>query len=184
MENKEFYPVTTTDDPVIEKFAVENAGNVYATDAIISHLMACPRSIYPWDIIIQKLPGGTLFFDKRDEGQFDFLSVSETSNVPPVAQSADDETESINTPERLSLEATMINQNFSQQILRTANAGSESRKEFDIPNPFFDEDDEEGMEPASVGYRYVQERSEHISLSSSTCTRERLVPLPRSLAPT
>jgi translation initiation factor 3 subunit D len=110
--------------------------------------MACPRSIYPWDVVIQKLPGGTLFFDKRDDSQFDFLTVSETSNDTPKV-TEDDETQ-INTPERLSLEATMINQNFSQQILR----GGDARKSFDIPNPFFDEDDAEGMEPASVGYRY------------------------------
>lgn len=77
MENKAFYYVTTMDDPVIEKFAVENAGNVYATDAIVAHLMASPRSVYPWDIVVQKLPGGILFFDKRDSSQFDFLTVSE-----------------------------------------------------------------------------------------------------------
>jgi translation initiation factor 3 subunit D len=150
MENKEFYYVSTTDDPVIEKFAVENAGNVYATDSIIAHLMASPRSIYPWDIIVQKLPNGTLFFDKRGANEhFDFLTVSETSNEPPKPQSPDDEVISINTPERLSLEATMINQNFSQQILR-----ANQRETFDVPNPFFDEEDNDGMEPAAVGYRY------------------------------
>ena len=37
----------------------------------------------------------------------------------------------MNTPERLSLEATMINQNFTQQILRS----SKYRTKFDLPNP-------------------------------------------------
>ena len=50
VETKEFYPVTTTDDPVIEKLAIEGKGTVFATDAIVSHLMTCARSIYPWDI--------------------------------------------------------------------------------------------------------------------------------------
>ena len=50
VETKEFYPVTTTDDPVIEKLAIEGKGTVFATDAILAHLMTCPRSIYPWDI--------------------------------------------------------------------------------------------------------------------------------------
>lgn len=50
VETKEFYPVTTTDDPVIEKLAIDGKGTVFATDAIISHLMTCARSIYPWDI--------------------------------------------------------------------------------------------------------------------------------------
>jgi hypothetical protein len=56
----------------------------------------------------------------------------------------------VNSPERLSLEATMINQNFTQQILRS----SKYRTKFDLPNPFWDEDDNDGMEPASVAYRY------------------------------
>jgi translation initiation factor 3 subunit D len=43
----------------------------------------------------------------------------------------------------------MINQNFSQQILKKS-----GRKDMDLPNPFFDEDDADGMEPASVAYRY------------------------------
>lgn len=147
-ETKEFYPVTTTEDPVIEKFAIDDSGNVFATDAILAHLMASPRSVYPWDIVVQKLPNGALFFDKRDSTQFDFLTVNETSNTPPIK--SDDDPEGINAPERLSLEATTINQNFSQQILKT----SKTRKQFDYPNPFFDEEDEDGMEPASVAYRY------------------------------
>lgn len=32
MENKEFYPVTTTDDPVLEKLAIDGAGQVFITD--------------------------------------------------------------------------------------------------------------------------------------------------------
>jgi translation initiation factor 3 subunit D len=43
----------------------------------------------------------------------------------------------------------MINQNFSQQILKKT-----GRKEMDLPNPFFDDEDADGMEPASVAYRY------------------------------
>jgi translation initiation factor 3 subunit D len=111
--------------------------------------MTCPRSNYPWDIVVQKLPNGALFFDKRDSSQFDYLTVNETSNAPPSTTKSEDDPEGINTPERLSLEATMINQNFSQQILK-----SSKRKQFDLPNPFFDEEDNDGMEPASVAYRY------------------------------
>lgn len=114
VQNKLFHYVTTTDDPVIEKFILEGVGNVFATDAIISHLMAASRSIYSWDIVIQKM-NGMIFLDKRDNSQFDYLTVSETANDPPQAN---DETEEINHPEKLSLEATMINQNFSQQILK------------------------------------------------------------------
>ena len=51
VETKEFYPVTTTDDPVIEKLAIEGKGTVFATDAILAHLMTCPRSVYPWALV-------------------------------------------------------------------------------------------------------------------------------------
>lgn len=144
MEHKEFYPVTTTDDPVLEKLAIDGAGQVFITDTILAHLMTCTRSVYPWDIVVQKLPGGTLFFDKRDNSTFDYLTVQETAYQPPSDE------DGLNTPERLGLEATMINQNFSQQILKKA-----GRKAMDLPNPFFDEDDNpEGMEPASTAFRY------------------------------
>jgi translation initiation factor 3 subunit D len=146
MEHKEFYPVTTTDDPVLEKLAIDGAGQVFCTDIVLAHLMTCTRSVYPWDLVIQKLAGGILFIDKRDNAQLDYLTVHETSHQPPNGEDG-----SINSPERLGLEATMINQNFSQQILKK----SGPRKEMDLPNPFFDPDDaEEGMEPASVAFRY------------------------------
>lgn len=148
-KHREFYPVTTTDDPVIEKLAIDGQGTIFATDAILAHLMTCPRSAQPWDIVVQKLPNGTIFFDKRDASQFDYLTVNETANNPPSLHKAEDDPEGINTAQRLSLEATMVNQNFTQQILRAS-----QRKHFDLPNPFYDEEDNEGMEPASVGYRY------------------------------
>jgi translation initiation factor 3 subunit D len=108
--------------------------------------MTCTRSVYPWDVVVQKLPNGTLFFDKRDNSQFDYLTVQETAYHPPPENPDED----YNAPERLALEATMINQNFSQQILKKS-----GRKDMDLPNPFFDEDDhEENMEPASVAFRY------------------------------
>jgi translation initiation factor 3 subunit D len=145
IETKEFYPVTTTDDPVLEKLAIEQTANVFCTDAILSHLMTCTRSVYPWDLIIQKLPDGTLFFDKRDNSSLDYLTVHETSYNPPT-----NEGDVMNTPERLGLEATSVNQNFSQQILK-----KNTRKDMDLPNPFYDEDeDNEGMEPAAVCFRY------------------------------
>ena len=120
IENKVFYAVRTADDPVLEKFAVEEIGNVYATDAILALLMASPRSVYSWDITIEKT-NGILFLDKRENSLFDFLTVSETAREPPQASEDIDE---INHPEKLSIEATMINQNFSQQVLKEKDATS------------------------------------------------------------
>ncbi len=70
MEHKEFYRVTTTDDPVLEKLAVDGTGQVFITDTILAHLMTCTRSVYPWDIVVTKIPGNIFFFDKRDNSTF------------------------------------------------------------------------------------------------------------------
>uniref|UniRef100_A0A069DVH3 Eukaryotic translation initiation factor 3 subunit D n=1 Tax=Panstrongylus megistus TaxID=65343 RepID=A0A069DVH3_9HEMI len=136
-----FHTVTTTDDPIIRKLS-KNEGNVYATDAILATLMCCTRSNYSWDIVIEKI-GDKLFFDKRDNTEFDLLTVNETSVEPPC-----DDSTSINFPRNLALEATFINHNFSQQVLKTG----EARFKFDESNPFITSP-EEGEE-ASVAYRY------------------------------
>lgn len=138
--NRIFHKVTTTDDPVIRELSSE--GDVFATDAILACLMSCSRSVYSWDIIVQRV-GKKLFFDKRDNSQFDLLTVSETAVEPPQEEGT-----SINAPANLALEATFINQNLSQQVLVRGG----KRVRFDHPNPFVTADDD--AEVASVGYRY------------------------------
>merc|ERR1712168_810902 len=130
-----FHKVTTTDDPIIRKLA--GKGNVFGTDAIISTLMCSTRSVASWDVIVQRV-GKKLFFDKRDDSAFDLLSVYETTQEELKE-------EGINSPGSLAIESTYINQNFSQQCLK-----SEEFK-FDNPNPFADGG---GEQVASVGYRY------------------------------
>ncbi|XP_063916532.1 eukaryotic translation initiation factor 3 subunit D [Zophobas morio] len=141
--NRIFHTVTTTDDPIIRKLS-KTEGNVFTTDAILATIMCCTRSNYSWDIVIEKI-GDKLFFDKRDNTEFDLLTVNETSVEPPQ-----DDGNSLNSPRNLALEATFINHNFSQQVLRTGTG--EPRYKFDNPNPFISEE-EEG-EVASVAYRY------------------------------
>ena len=85
---------------------------MFATDAILATLMCSTRSVYSWDIIVQRV-GKKLFFDKRDDSEFDLLTVSETATEPPQ-----DDATSINSPRNLALEATFINHNFSQQVLK------------------------------------------------------------------
>ena len=41
-------------------------GNVFGTDLILALLMCSPRSVFPWDIVVQRI-GPMLFFDKRPE---------------------------------------------------------------------------------------------------------------------
>ncbi|XP_037070748.1 LOW QUALITY PROTEIN: eukaryotic translation initiation factor 3 subunit D-like [Pollicipes pollicipes] len=138
------HKVTTTDDPIIRKLA-KSGGNVFATDEILATLMCCTRSNYSWDIVVQKI-GNLIFFDKRDESEFDLVTVSETSRDPP-----NDEGPSINSPRNLAMEATFINHNFPEQVL----LNDYKRQEFEHPNPFVEEeDDPESI--ASVAYRYRQ----------------------------
>ncbi|MCL4122621.1 UNVERIFIED_CONTAM: hypothetical protein GTU68_041988 [Idotea baltica] len=139
--NRIFHKVTTTDDPII-RLLTKSEGNVYATDAILSTIMCCSRSNYSWDVVVQKI-AGKLFFDKRDDSEFDLLTVNETSSEPPQ-----EEGNSLNSPRNLSLEATFINHNFSQQVLKTDG----DRKKFEHENPFLDEDEKDEVAP--VGYRY------------------------------
>ncbi|ERN01129.1 hypothetical protein AMTRI_Chr03g52710 [Amborella trichopoda] len=139
-KTRNFFKVTTTDDPVIRRLANEDRATVFATDAILATLMCAPRSVYSWDIVVQRV-GNKLFFDKRDGSQLDLLSVNETSQEP-LPEAKDD----INSAHSLSVEAAYINQNFSQQVLiRDGN-----KLTFEEPNPFASE----GDEVASVAYRY------------------------------
>ncbi|CAA3013500.1 eukaryotic translation initiation factor 3 subunit D-like [Olea europaea subsp. europaea] len=139
-KNRNFFKVTTTDDPVIRRLANEDKATVFATDTILSTLMCAPRSVYSWDIVIQRV-GNKLFFDKRDGSQLDLLSVHETSQEP-----LPDVKDDINSAYSLSVEAAYINQNFSQQVLiRDGN-----KVAFEESNPFANE----GEEVASVAYRY------------------------------
>jgi translation initiation factor 3 subunit D len=139
-KSRNFFKVTTTDDPVIRRFAEEDKATVFATDAILAALMCAPRSIQSWDIVIQRV-GNKLFFDKRDGSQVDLLTVNETAQ-----EQLPENKEDINSAHSLAVEATYINQNFSQLVLHR----DAEKVTFDEPNPFASE----GEEAAPVGYRY------------------------------
>jgi len=134
--------VTTSEDPVIQKYAADGAATIFATDQVVAVLMASPRSVYSWDIVATKMPDGKIFLDKRTNSVVDYLTVNETANEPPS-----DEREGINNVAALSQEATLINLNFSQMLLQKK--GEEVK--FAEPNPFH----EAGTGPqVAVGYRY------------------------------
>ncbi|KAI5123413.1 hypothetical protein M0805_006118 [Coniferiporia weirii] len=155
------YNTTTSDDPIIQQLASKEVATVYTTDVILSVLMCAPRSVYPWDIVIVR-EGNKLFFDKRDGGPFDTVTVNENATDPPqdptVSTNPNNpnekvtqpETPSINTATSLSLEATYINQNFGfQSVIETSPPPA---VDFDKPNPFYGPEETEPL--ASCGYRY------------------------------
>ena len=122
--------------------------------------MCAPRSVYPWDIVIVR-EGNNLFFDKRDGGPFDTVTVNENAADPPQdptppnpnnpnEKSAASDVPSINSATSLSLEATYINQNFGFQSV--IEVGSPAPVDFAHPNPFYGPEETEPL--ASCGYRY------------------------------
>jgi translation initiation factor 3 subunit D len=137
-----FRSVTTSDDPVIRELAASDKARVFATDRILTTLMCIKSSVYSWDIVVTRV-GDKLFFDKRDQSNLDLLSVNETA-PDPIPEDRDN----INSVQQLALEATAINQNFSQQVL--SKTGDKFKLE--QPNPFVSEDNDEPM--ASCGYKY------------------------------
>ena len=142
------------------QLASKDVATVYTTDVILSVLMCAPRSVYPWDIVIVR-EGNKLFFDKRDGGPFDTVTVNENATDPPQdppvpnpnnpnEKAVQSDTPSINTASSLSLEATYINQNFGfQAVIETP---PPPPVEFEKPNPFYGPDETEPL--ASCGYRY------------------------------
>merc|ERR1740138_655939 len=140
-EDLNFFNVSTSDDPILpDLLQSDDEAAVIATDHVLACLIAAARSVYSWDIVVTKI-GNKLIFDKRDGSQVDFLSVNETAQEPPN----NDDTENMNSPVKLSQEASCINQNFSQMVLDNDTAADEMEK----PNPF--EEEGEG-EVASGAY--------------------------------
>ena len=141
------------------QLASKDTATVYTTDVILSGLMCAPRSVYPWDIVIVR-EGNKLFFDKRDGGPFDTVTVNENAADPPQDPTpanpnnpndkAAAETPSINSATSLSLEATYINQNFGFQTV--IENPPPPAVDLAKPNPFYGPDETEPL--ASCGYRY------------------------------
>ena len=120
--------------------------------------MCAPRSVLPWDIVVNR-EGNKLFFDKRDGGAFDTVTVNENAADPPLdplppnpnnPNEKAPEAPSINSATNLSLEATYINQNFGFQTV--TEKAPPPAIDFAKPNPFYGPEETEPM--ASCGYRY------------------------------
>ena len=120
------------DRQVIEMLAKMGVGNVFGTDAILSQLMSSARSVNAWDVIVRRIGKSHLFFDKREESACDLVTVNETAFNPPLP--TDKEVDK--RPMTLAVEATVINQNFSQQVLKKGEGAP--KLTFGNPNPFFD----------------------------------------------
>ncbi|KAL0483872.1 eIF3 [Acrasis kona] len=184
VQQRAFFNVTTSEDPIMNLNEVQEKGNVFATDVILSALMASTKSVHSWDVVARKVDG-KIWFDKRRHSPLDLLTVNETAKEAPSTE--DKDRDHINSAVNLSIEATVVNQCFSQQILQRAQKPTpgqpapaatknakpkEERIQFGEPNPFAapkeDANDnqsttESGVRssggnpqapPASIGYKY------------------------------
>nr|ODN81272.1 eukaryotic translation initiation factor 3 subunit D [Cryptococcus depauperatus CBS 7841]ODN99732.1 eukaryotic translation initiation factor 3 subunit D [Cryptococcus depauperatus CBS 7855] len=143
--NRVRYNPSTSDDPVIAQFAEKKQAQVFATDSILAVIMAAARSVNSWDIILENR-NGQVFFDKRESGPLDYLTVNENAADPPIDS---DDPNNINSAGSLSLEATYISHNFSSQV----SANSSGKVYTPKPNPFYSPEVESEL-PASTLYKY------------------------------
>lgn len=159
------FNVTTSDDPVIREIAADDLKNaeiasgftVYTTDALLTVLMSSVRSVYPWDIILEK-NGNQIFLDKRPSDlTIDYLTVNETAKEPPVLDNSPSSMQSLRR------EAAWVNVLFSEQVLRMK---KDDKHVFKHSNPFQQDLSEEKI--SSVAYRY---RRWHVSTELSVVVR-------------
>ena len=141
-ESKQWFAASTTEDPILNRMIEEGEGDVYATDSILSVLMAANKSVHGWDVVVKKVDG-KLIFDKRSDSKLDYLSVNENHS-----DTLSDDRDNLNHAEHLSLEATLIAHNLSEQSL-----AAQPPMEFAEPNPFLSSLNA-GNEPAHVAFRY------------------------------
>ncbi|KAF3906435.1 hypothetical protein ABW20_dc0105489 [Dactylellina cionopaga] len=146
--DRAWYNPTTSGDPIIQKLADSDEATIFATDTILSTLMCATRSVYSWDIVINRV-GNKLFFDKRDGSQIDFATVNENAADPPM-DVTDSSKENINSPGRLALEASVLNANFAVQAVIEQ---TEQEHKLEHEDPFYNPGPGE-PELARKGYKY------------------------------
>jgi translation initiation factor 3 subunit D len=92
------------DDLDLLRLAKEAGALIATTDVVITALMACSRSILPWDIVISRVDG-IIVLDKRPSStHLDFPAINENADEPPMHDK-----EHINGSGNLAVEAARIN---------------------------------------------------------------------------
>lgn len=94
---------SASEDPVLKKIGENEKATIYATEIVASLLMACQRTVQPWDIVVKRREKA-VFFDVRPGSKIDRVNVHETGYSEEVPA------DSINSPAQLAEESTKINQ--------------------------------------------------------------------------
>lgn len=114
LETQPIYPELLSDD-TIQRLAEGNTADVYITDEALAILMTAPRSVYSWDLTVQKFED-VLFVDYSENSRTQLMTVNENASEPPAAEVK----EAINQPLKLHLESTSVNHFFRQQAVNPA----------------------------------------------------------------
>lgn len=144
------YNITTSSDPIIQELAEKDEATIFATDNILSMLMCAPRSVYSWDLVIERR-GNKIFIDKREGSALDMVTVNENAADAPLELSEGNK-DSINSPGALMLEATHINNVFPLMCVLETNSAT-GKQEMAHEHPFYNPDSETDP-PASKAYKY------------------------------
>lgn len=152
-QHKTFYSELASEDVNLREFAKKAPADqisIVATDIVLATLMAAPRSVMPWDIVIHRI-GNLYFLDRREESTLELWTVNETANEPPPEDNKEEKTpeQRINCAPLLAEEATVVSQAFGQQVL---NPSQKYRPQHLQKHPFAEDDED----PASMVYRYRQ----------------------------
>lgn len=145
------------EDPVMERLITDNQGTVYATDEVLAYLMCAPRSLKTWDLVLTRV-GNVLFIDKRQDAVLEVLTVNETFTDRVLEKDEPRLKFAVNSPERLGLEATAINQSFMCQLVAPVAAGDNAPAL--PPNPFTAEDGQK-HQPVQYVYKSFQIEGGH-----------------------
>lgn len=125
-DHRVFFAVNPKDDKVLNELLAKEEEpeletgarmpvTVFTTDNLLAALMTAPRSVHPFDLVLEK-KGHTLIMDKRPSSELDLMTVDENStrDAPPF----DEDRNNINSAQSLREEATVVNLNFSQEVLQ------------------------------------------------------------------
>ena len=142
------YNVSTSMDPIIQELAEKDEATIFTSDNILSMLMCAPRSVYSWDLIINR-QGDKIYIDKREGSNIDRVTVNENAADAPL-ETAESSKDTINSVGALMEEATHINHVFPIQAVTESDTARQ-----DMPNehPFYNAA-EETDPPASKAYKY------------------------------
>ncbi|KFM25129.1 Eukaryotic translation initiation factor 3 subunit D [Auxenochlorella protothecoides] len=98
--------------PFTSLHKMSSRGHVFATDELVATLMASPRSVYPWDMVVTRR-GDLLFLDKRPGSSLDYVTNGETSPDP-----IPEDRKLLDGLQQLSAEATAVHAAFRAQAYR------------------------------------------------------------------